>query len=50
MDILFAILLYWGVIPSPSVTTTTPAATPTAVADDGSDIVKPRPCGNRCSY
>lgn len=57
MDILFAILLYLGLIPSPETagappTTATLAADPTATdpGDGGGDIAKPRVCGTRCSY
>ncbi|GAB1595276.1 hypothetical protein [Lysobacter claricitrinus] len=55
MDVLLAILLYWGLLPTSSPTPETPVGTTTtAVADDpgdgGTDIAKPRACGNRCSY
>ena len=58
MDLLFAILLYFGVIPMADVTgepptTATLASDPAAAtdpSDSGDGIAKPRPCGNRCSY
>ncbi|WP_162823789.1 hypothetical protein [Lysobacter sp. TY2-98] len=55
MDILFAILLYFGLIPSPDATgapPTTAALTADGTTDpsDGGSDAKPRVCGNRCSY